>query len=158
MKCLKDYIRVLVCSVQFSHSVVFYSLQLHGLQHIRLLCPSPTPGVHPNPSPLNRWCHPAISSSVVPFSSHLQSFPASGSFQMSQFFASVGQSWGFSFSIRPSNEYSGLISFRIDWFDLLAVQGTLNFSNTTVQKLQFFSAQRSLCSSSHIHSWLLEKT
>ena len=75
--------------------------------------------------PLNWWCHPTISSSVVPFSSFLQSFPASGSFPMSQFFASGGQSIGsFSFSISSSNEYSGLISFRMDWLDLLAVQGT----------------------------------
>ena len=84
-----------------------------------------TPGVHPNPCPLSRWCHPTISSSVVPFSCP-QSFPASGSFQMSQLFASGGQSVGVSvFSIIPSNEYSGLISFRMDWLDLLAVQGTL---------------------------------
>ena len=83
----------------------------------------PTPIVYSNSC---CWCHTTISSSVVPFSSHLQSFPASGSFQMSQFFASGGQKyWSFSFSISPSNEYSGLISFRMDWLDLLAVQGTL---------------------------------
>ena len=79
-----------------------------------------------NSCPLSHWCHPTISSSVVPFSSHLQSFPASGSFPMSQFFTSGGQSIGvFSFNISPSNDYSGLISFRMDWLDLLAVQGTL---------------------------------
>ena len=109
-------------STQFSPSVMSSSLRAHGLQYSSLPCPSPTPGVYSNSCPLSRWCHPTISSSVVPFS-HLQSFPASGSFPMSHFFASgIG---GFSFSISPSNEYSGLISLRIDWLDLLAVQGTL---------------------------------
>ena len=93
------------CSVQFSHSVVSNSLWPHGLQHARPSCPSPTPGVYPNSCPLNRWCHPAISSSVIPFSSHLQSFPASGSFQMSQLFTSGGQSIGVSAStsVLPMN-------------------------------------------------------
>ena len=99
-------------SVQFSLSVVSDSLWPHGL-HARPPCPSPTPGVYPNSCPLSRWCHPTISSSVIPFTSRLQSFPASGSFQMSQFFASGGQSTGVP------------ISFRMDWLDLLAVQGTL---------------------------------
>ena len=113
-------------SVQFSHSVVSDFLQPNGLQQIRPPCPSPAPGVYPNSRPLSQWCHPTISSSVVPFSSHLQSFPASGSFQTSQFFASGGQSIGvFSFNISPSNEYSGVISFRMDWLDLPALQGTL---------------------------------
>ena len=100
------------------------SLQPHGLQHSRPPCPSPTPRVYSNSCPLSRWCHPTISSSVVPFSSCLQSFPASGSFQMSQFFASGSQSIGISASapVLPMN--SGLISFRMDWLDLLAVQGT----------------------------------
>ena len=94
--------------------------------HGRPPCPSPTPGVYPYSCPLSRWCHPTISSSVNPFSSCPQSFPASGSFPVSQLFASSGQSIEvFSFSISPSNEYSGLISFRIDCFDLLAVQRTL---------------------------------
>ena len=83
-----------VGSVQFSHSVVSDSLQPHGLQHTRPACPSPTPGVYPNSRPLNQWCQPTVSSSVVPFSSCPQSFPASGSFQMSQLFASHGQSIG----------------------------------------------------------------
>ena len=111
----------------------------------RLPCPSPTCGVYSNSFPLGWWSHLTISSSVVPFSC-LQSFPASGSFQMSQFFASGGQSTGFNFSISPSSKYSGLISFRMDWFDVLVVQGTLSrgFSNTTVRKHQFFSAQLSL--------------
>ena len=113
-------------SVQFSRSVMSNSLWPHGLQHNRPPCPSSNPGVYSNSCPLSWWCHPTISSSVIPFSSCLQSFPASGSFQMSQLFASGGQSIkSFSFSTSPSKEYSGLISFRMDWLDLLAVQGTL---------------------------------
>ena len=113
-------------SVQFSHSVVSDSFWPHESQHARPPCPSSTPGVYSNSSPLNRWCHPTISSSVVPYFSYLQSFPASGSFQMTQFFTSGGQSIGsFSFNISPSNEHPGLISFRMDWLDLLAVQRTL---------------------------------
>ena len=111
---------------QFSCSVVSDSLWPHGLQYARPPCPSPTPGACSNSCPLSQWCHPTISSFVVPFSSCLQSFPASGSFSVSQFFSPDGQSiWSFSFSINLSNDYSGLISFRMDWFDLLAVQGTL---------------------------------
>ena len=110
----------------FSCSVMSDSLQPQGLEHARLLCPSPSPGVCSNSYPLSRWCLPTVSSSVVPFSSCLQSFLASRSFPMSQFFTSSWQSyWSFSFSISPSNEYSGLISFKIDWLDLLAVLGTL---------------------------------
>ena len=206
-------------SVQFSSSVVSNSLWPHGLQHARPPCPSPTPRAYSNACPLSWWCHPTISSSVIPFSSHLQSFPASGSFQMSQFFTSGGQRigvsasasvqfssvaqscltlcdpmdhsilglpvhhqlpefththahwvgdaiqpshpllspsppalnlsqhqdlfkwvsirwpkyWSFSFSISPSNEYWGLISFMMDWFDFLAVQGTLQESLPTPQ-------------------------
>ena len=101
------------------------SLRPHGLQHTRLPYPSPTPGAYPNSSPSSRQCHPTISSSVVPFSSCLQSFPASGSFPMSQLFESGGQSTGVSASACLSSEYSGLIPFRMDWLDLLAVQGTL---------------------------------
>ena len=113
-------------SVQFSHSVMSDSLWPHGLQYARPPCPSTTPGVYSNSYPLSRWCHPTISSSAIHFSSCLQSFPESGSFLMSQFFPSgVEKYWSFSFSISPSNEYSGLISFRMDWFDPLAVQGTL---------------------------------
>ena len=99
------------------------SLWPRGLQHTRFPCPSPTPGACLNSCLWSQWCHPTISFSVVPFSSCLQSFLASGSFPMSQFFTSGGQSiW--SFSISPSNEFSELISFRIDWFDLLAIQVT----------------------------------
>ena len=141
--------------VQFSRSVMSDSLWPHGLQHARPPCPSPTPGVYSNSCPSSPWCHPAISSSVIPFSSCLQSFPASGSFPVSQFFTSgVGVSetpryWSFSFSISPSNEYSGLISFIIDWLDLLAVQGTLKsllqqHSSQATSTPQFFSAQLSL--------------
>ena len=114
---------IFLYSVQFGRSVVSDSLQPCGLQHARPPCPSPTPGVYSNSCLLSQFCHPTISSSVVHFSSCLQSFPASGSFQMSQFFPS--KYWSFSFSISPSNEYSELISFRIDWLDLFAVQGIL---------------------------------
>ena len=113
-------------SVKFSSSVVPNSLQPHESQHARPPCPSPTPKVYPNPYPSSRWCHPAISSSVVPFSSYPQSFPALGSFPMSQLFTWGGQTIGsFRFSISPSNEHPGVISLRMDWLDLLAVQGTL---------------------------------
>ena len=111
-------------SVQFSHSVVSNSLQPHELQHTRPPCPSPTPRVHSNSCPLSRWCHPATSSSVIPFSSCPQSLPASESFPMSQLLR-WPKYWSFSFSIIPSKEIPGLISFRMDWLDLLSVQGTL---------------------------------
>ena len=101
------------------------SLRPHGLQHARLPRPSPTPAAYSNSCPSCRWCHPTTSPSVVPFSSCLQSFPKSGSFPTSWFFPSGGQYWRFNLSISPSNEYSGLISFRMDWLDLLAVLGTL---------------------------------
>ena len=112
--------------VQFTSLVVSNSLRPHGLQHTRSSCPSPTHGVYSNSCPLSWWCHPTTSFFVAPFSPCLQSFPASGSSLMSQFFTSGGQkNWSFSFSISPWNEYSGLISFRMDWLDLLAIQGTL---------------------------------
>ena len=102
------------------------SLRPHELQHTKPPCLSPTSRVYSDSHPLSQWCHPTISSSVVPFSSHLQSFPVSRSFPMSQFFASGGPKyWSFSFSISPSKDLPGLISFRMDWLDLLAVQGTL---------------------------------
>ena len=112
--------------VQFSRSVVSDSLRPHELQHAKPPCPTPTPGVYSNSRSLSRWCHPAISSSVVPFSSCPQSLPASGSFPMSQLFASGGQSTGVSAlaSVLPMNN-PGLISLRMDWLDLLAAQGTL---------------------------------
>jgi len=103
------------------------SLWPHELQHTRPPCPSPTPRVHSNSCPLSWWCHPAISSSVIPFSSCPQSLSASQSFPMSQLFFRMRwpKYWSFSFSIIPSKEHPGLISFRMDWLDLLAVQGTL---------------------------------
>ena len=108
----------------FSHPVMSDSLQSHGLQHTRPPCPSPSPEVCPSSCPLHWWCHPAISSSDAVFSFCPQSFPASGTFPMSQLFT-WPKYWSFSFSISPPNEYSGLISLKIDWFDLLVVQGTL---------------------------------
>ena len=108
-------------SVQFSHSVVSDSLQPHELQHARLLCPLPTPRVHLNSHPSSQRCHPAISSSVIPFSSCPQSLPASESTLRMRW----PKYWNFSFNIIPSKEHLGLISFRMDWLDHLAVQGTL---------------------------------
>ena len=133
-------------SVQFSHSIVSNSLWLHRLQHARSPSPSPTRGVYSNSCPLSQWCHPTISSAVIPFSSSLQTFPASGSCQMSQFLASGGQSIGVSSS-------ASVLPMKIhDWFslgltDLISVQSkglSRVFSNTTVQKHQFFCAQLSL--------------
>ena len=113
-------------SVQFSRSVLSDSLRPHESQHTRPPCPSPTPVVHSDSRPSSQWCHPAISSSVVPFSSCPQSLPASESFPMSQLFTWGGQSTGVSaLDLNPSNEHPGPISFRMDWLDLLAVQGTL---------------------------------
>ena len=112
-------------SVQFSRSVVSDSLWSYGLQHARLPCPSPIPGACSNSCPLSWWCHPTISSSVIPFSSCLQSFPALVFSNESVLHIRWPNYWRFSFSISPSSEYSGLISFRIDWFHLLEVQGTL---------------------------------
>ena len=120
-------IRVRKCSsVQFSCSVVSDSLWPHELQHARPPCPSPTPGVHSNSRPSSQWCHPATSSSVVPFSSCPQSLPALESFPMSQLLhVKWPKYWSFSFSISSSKEHRGLISFRMDWLDLFAVQGSL---------------------------------
>ena len=108
-----------------SHSAISDSLWPHGLQQARPLCLSPTPGAYSNSCPLSRWCHPTILYSVVPFSSQLQSFPASGSFQMTVLPIRWPKYWSCSFSISPSSEYSGLISFRMNWLDLFAVQETL---------------------------------
>ena len=131
---LKDF--TMQVSVQFSRSVVSDSLQPHEPQHARPPCPSPTPRVHPNPHPLSRWYHPTISSSVIPFSSCPQSFPASGSFQMSQLFASGGQSIGVSASksVLPMNtqDYSPL--GRTGWISLQSKGLSRVFFNSTVQK------------------------
>ena len=113
------------CSVQFNGLVVSDFLRPHGLQHTMPPCPSRTPGVYPNSCPLSRWCHLTILSSVIPFFSSPQSFPASGSFPESALCFRWSKYWSLSLNISASNEYSGLISFRINWFDLLAVQGTV---------------------------------
>ena len=122
-------------SVQFSRSVVSDSLRLHGLQHARRPCQSPTPGVHPNPCPSSRWYHPTISSSVVPFFSCPQSFPTSGSFQMSQLFTSGGQSTGVSAStsVLPMNTKDWFPLGWTGWISLLSKGLSRVFSNTTVQ-------------------------
>ena len=116
----------LFSSVQFTCSVMSNSLPPHELQHASPPCPSSTPGVHPNPWQLSRRCHPTVSSSALAYSSCPQSSPASGSFPMSQFFLiRWPKYWSFSFNISPSSEHLGLISFRMYWLDLFAVQGTL---------------------------------
>ena len=146
-------------SVQFSCWVVSDSLWPHGLQHARPPCPSPTPGVYSNSCPLSRWCHPTISSSVVLFSSCLQSFPASRSFQMSQLFTSGGQSIGVtaSTSVLPMNIQDWFPLGWTGWISLQSKGLSRVFSSTTVQKHQFFGAQLSSQSNSHIHIWILEK-
>ena len=133
-------------SVQFSRSVVSDSLWPHELQHARPPCPSPTPRVHPNSCPLSRWCHPAISSSVVPFSSCPQFLPASESFPMSQLFASGGQSTGVSTStsVPPMNTQDWSPLEWTGWISLQSKGLSRVFSNTTVQKHQFFGTQLSL--------------
>ena len=146
-------------SVQFSCSVVSDSLRPHESQHAKPPRPSPSPGVHSNSRPSSRWCHPAISSSVIPFSSCSQSLPASESFPMSQLFAWGGQSTGVSAlaSFLPRNtqgwsplEWTGCISLQSKGLSRV-------FSNTTVQKHQFFGAQLSSQSNSHIYTWPQEK-
>ena len=146
-------------SVQFSRSVVSDSLQPHELQHARPPCPSPTPGVHSDSRPLSQWCHPAISSSGVPFSSCPQSLPASGSFPVSQFFAWSGQSTGVSAlaSFPPKKTQGWSPSEWTGWISLQSKGLSRVFSNTTVQNHQFFSTQPSSQSNSHIHTWPLEK-
>ena len=144
-------------SVPFSRSVTSNSLQPHGLAAHQAACPSPTPRACSNSCPLSQWCHPTISSFLVPFSSCLQSFQAPGSFPESQFFVSAGQNIGTSAlaSVLPGNIQG--------WFPLgkifsLQFKGISSvFSSTTVQKYQFFGTQLSLWSNSHIHAWLLEK-
>ena len=146
-------------SVQFSHSVMSDSLRCHEPQHTRPPCPSPTPRVHPNPCPSSRWCHPIISSSVVPLSSCPQSFPASRYFPVSQLFTSGGQSMGVSAStpILPMNTKEWSPLGWTSWLTLQSKGLSRVLSNTTVQKHQFFSTQLSSWSNSHLHTWLLEK-
>ena len=150
---------VYIQSVQFSFSVVPDSLQSHELQHTRPPCPSPTPGVHSNSCPLSQWCHPAISSSIVPFSSCPRSLPASESFPMSQLFASGGQSIGVSAlaSVLPTNTQDWSPLGWTVWTSLQSKGLSRVFSNTTVQKHQFFGTQLSSQSKSHIHTWPREK-
>ena len=146
-------------TVQYSRSVVSSSLRPRGPQHARPPCPSPTPRIYSNSCPLSQWYHPTILSSVVTFSSCLQSFPASGSLQMSQFFASGGQSTrvSASTSVLPMNIQDWFPLGWIGWISLQYRGLSRVFSNTTVQKHQFYGAQLSLWSNSHIHTWLLEK-
>ena len=134
-------------------------LQPHGLQHARPPYPSSTPGAYSNSCPLGQWCHPTTSSSVIPFSSRLLSFPASGSFPMSQFFASGGQSIGASAStsVLPMSIQDWFPLGLTSWISLQSKGLSRVFSNTTVQKHQFFSVQPSLWSNCHIHTWPLEK-
>ena len=146
--CVLSVLRL--TQLQFSRSVMSDSLQPHGWQHARLSCPSPTPRVYS--WPLSWWCHPTISFFVIPFSSHLQSFPASGSFPMSQFFTSCGQSMGVSASasVLPMNIQDW---FPLEGTSLISLQSkglSRVFSNTTVQKYRLFG-------NSHIHTQLLEK-
>ena len=145
--------------LRFSRSVVSSSLRPHGLQHTRPPCPSPTPEACSNSCPLSWWCHPTISSSVVPFSSCLPPFPASGSFPVSQFFTSGGQNTGISASasVLPMNIQDWFPLGWTGWISLQSKGLSRVLSNTTVQKHQFFSIQLSLWSNSHIHTWLLEK-
>ena len=150
---------VFFSSVQFSRSVVSDSLRSHELQHARPPCPSPSPGVHAHSHPSSCWCHPAISSSVVPFFSCPQSLPTSESFPMSQLFAWGGQSTGVSASASflPKKSQGWSPSEWIGWISLQSKGLSRVFSNTTVQKYQFFSSQPSSQSNSHIHTWPLEK-
>ena len=154
------YAHILLESVQFSRSVVSDSLRPHELQHARPPHPSPTPGVHSDSGPSSQWCHPAISSSVVPFFSCPQSLPASESFPMSQLFAGGGQSTGVSSLASVlemiTQDWSPLE--RASWIFLQSKGLSKVFSNTTVQKHQFFGAQPTSQSNSHICTWLLEKS
>ena len=146
--------------VLLSHSVVSDSLRPQGLQHARLSCPSPSPGACSNSCPLSQWCHSTISSSVVPFSSCVQSFPESGSFPMSQLFT-LGRwpkYWSFSISPVLPRNFQGW--FPLGWTGWISLQSkglSRIFSSNTVRKHQFFGTQPSLWSNSHIQTWLLEK-
>ena len=148
-----------ISSVHFSRSVVSNSLPPYGLQHARLPCPSPTTWAYSISCPLSWWCHPTISSSVDPISSHLQSFPASGSFPVSQLFTWGGQSTGVSAlaSFLPKNT-QGLSPLEwTGWISMHSKGLSRVLSNTSVQKHQFFGAQLSSQSNSNIHTWPLEK-
>ena len=148
-----------ISSVQFSCSVMSNSLRPHEFQHARPPCPSPTLGVHSDLHPSSQWYHPAISFSVIPFSSCPQSLPTSESFPMSQLFAWGGQSIGVSASasVLPTNTQDWSPLEWTGWISLQSKRLSRVFSNTTVQKHQFFSAQLSSQSNSHMHTWPLEK-
>ena len=156
---MRNHALVKISSVQLSCSVVSDSLRPHELQHARPPCPSPTPGVYSNTCLSSRWCHPAISSSVVPFSSCPQSLPAPESFPVSQLFTWNGQSIGVSAlaSVLPMNTQDWSPSEWTGWISLQSKELSRVFSNTTVQKHQFFSTQLSSQSNSHIHTWPQEK-
>ena len=151
--------RTMISSVQFSRSVMSDSLWPHESQHARPPCPTPTPRVHSDSHPSSPWCHPAISSSVIPFFSCPQSLPASESFPMSQLFAWGGQSTGVSAlaSVFPKKSHGWSPSEWIGWISLQSKGLSRVFSNTRAQKHQFFSAQPSSQSNSHIHTWPQEK-
>ena len=166
MRTLKHYFKVShlwtnseLSSVQFSHSVMPDSLWPHESQHARPPCPSPTPGVYSNSCPSSRWCHPAISSSVIPFSACPQSLPASGSFPMSQLFSWGGQSIGVSASasVLPVSTQDWSPLGWTSWISLQSKGLSRVFSSTIVQKHQFFGTQLSSQSNSHIHTWPLGK-
>ena len=155
----RGFISHQIRSDQISHSVVSDSLQPHESQHARPPCPLPTPGVHWNSRPSSQWCHPAISSSIIPFSFYPQSLPASESFPMSQLFTWGGQSTGVSASASflPKKSLGWSPSEWTAWISLQSKGLSRVFSNTTLQKHQFFGAQPSSQSNSHIHTWLQEK-
>ena len=155
----RGFISLQIRSDQISHSVVSDSLQPHESQHARPPCPLPTPGVHWDSRPSSQWCHPAISSSIIPFSFYPQSLPASESFPMSQLFTWGGQSTGVSASASflPKKSLGWSPSEWTGWISLQSKGLSRVFSNTTVQKHQFFGAQPSSQSNSHIHTWPLEK-
>ena len=165
LKCVLNYFTYIlqynlcISSVQFSPSVIFDSLQPHELQHARPPCPSPTPGVHSDSRPSSWWCHPAMSSSGVPFSSCPQSLPASESFPMSQLSTWGGQSTGVSAlpSFLPKNTQDWSPLEWTGWISLQSKGLSRIFSNTTVQKHQFFGVQASSLSNSHILTWRQEK-
>ena len=156
---MKSRYKEIFSLVQFSRSAMSDSLQPHESQHARPPCPSPTPGVHSDSCPSSQWCHPAISSSVIPFSSCSQSLPASESFPMSQLFAWGGQSTGVSASasLPPKNTQGW---YPLEWTGWISLQSkglSKVFSNTKVQKHQFFCAELSSQSNSHIRTWPQEK-
>ena len=159
IKTLTNRLELELNSVQFSRSVVSDCLRPHEPQHARARCSPPTPGIHPIPCPSTRWCLPNISSSVAPFYSCPQSFPASGSCPMSQLFAWGGQSTEVSApaSVLPMNTQDWSPLGWTGWLSLQSKGPSRVFSNTTVQKYQFFGIQLSSQSKSHIHIWPLEK-